>query len=338
MKLYGGIDLHSNNIVLTLQNNQDHPVYEKRLPNDLDWILHELEAYSDSIAGLVVESTYNWYWLVDGLMEADYKVHLANPAAIKQYEGLKYTDDKHDSRWLAHLLRLGILKEGYIYPKEERSIRDLFRKRSQLVRQRTTNMLSLQNLITRNTGKNLNGNRIKRLKEEDVDLLFPDVYLALAAKANLKVLHFLTQQIETVEKAVKKSVRLKPAFEPLRTVSGIGDILAMTIMLETGDIRRFPKVGNYASYCRCVKSERRSNEKSKGKGNEKNGNKFLAWAYVESAHFAVRYEAKIKRYYQRKRAKSNGMVAIKAVANKLARACYYLMRDQVTFDLNKAFN
>ena len=117
MSLYGGIDLHANNSVIMLINEQDEVIYQKRLPNDLPTILGQLAPYHTEMKGLVVESTYNWYWLVDGLMEADYQVHLANPAAIQQYNGLKYTDDHSDARWLAHLLRLGVLPEGYIgYP------------------------------------------------------------------------------------------------------------------------------------------------------------------------------------------------------------------------------
>ncbi len=108
-------------------------------------------------------------------------------------------------------------------------------------------------------------------------------------------------------------------------------------MLESGDINRFAKVGNYASYCRCAGSKRISNGKSKGHGNAKNGNKYLAWAYMEAANFAVRYNPHIKRYYQRKKAKTNGIIAIKTVAHKLARACYYVLCDDVPFDVHKAF-
>ena len=136
MKLYGGIDLHSNNSVVVLLDEEDQVVYEKRLPNDLSYLLLELGPYRERIEGLVVESTFNWYWLVDGLMEAGYRIHLANTAAIQQYGGLKYTNDRSDARWLAHLLRRGVLPEGYIYPKEERAVRDLLRKRAQLVRQK----------------------------------------------------------------------------------------------------------------------------------------------------------------------------------------------------------
>lgn len=108
MKLYGAIDLHSNNSVVLVSDEQDCVVYEKRLPNDLRLINEQLGTYREALEGVVVESTYNWYWLVDGLMDQGHKVHLANTAAIQQYEGLKYTDDQSDARWLAHLLRLGI--------------------------------------------------------------------------------------------------------------------------------------------------------------------------------------------------------------------------------------
>ena len=137
MKLYGAIDLHSNNNVTVLIDEKDKVVYQKRLANDLPSIVEQLSPYSSSIEGIVVESTYNWYWLVDGLMDKAYRVHLANTAAIQQYEGLKYTDDDSDARWLAHLFRLGVLPEGYIYPKEHRPVRDLLRKRSQLVHHKT---------------------------------------------------------------------------------------------------------------------------------------------------------------------------------------------------------
>jgi transposase len=337
MKLYGAIDLHSTNNVTVVIDEEDKIVYQKRLPNDLALILKELSMYQSELQGIVVESTYNWYWLVDGLMEQGYKVHLANTAAIQQYEGLKYTDDHSDARWLAHLLRLGVLPEGHIYPRAERPVRDLLRKRSQMVRQRTTNLLSIQNLLTRNTGSSMKASRVKGLDVQQVDELLPNEDLALAVKANLAVLSSADEQVELLEQTVTQRVKLRPQFSFLKTVPGIGEILALTIMLETGDIRRFLSVGNYASYCRCVGSQKISNGKKKGQGNTKNGNKYLAWAFVEAAHFAIQYNSRIKSFDQRKKAKSKAVVAIKAVAHKLCRACYYIMRDQVPFNINKAF-
>jgi transposase len=337
MTLYGGIDLHANNSVVVLLDEQDQVVYQKRLSNCLEQILQQLAPYQASLRGLVVESTYNWYWLVDGLMEAGYTVHLANTAAIQQYAGLKHTDDHSDARWLAHMLRLGLLPQGYIYPKAERPVRDLLRKRGQLVRYKTAHLLSIQNLMARNTGAAISGNRIKQWERDDVAGLLPDAERALAVTSTLAVMHCLADQITLLERAVKERVKLRPAFRQLLTVSGIGDILALTIMLETGEIGRFATVGTFASYCRCVGSDKLSNGKRKGQGNTKNGNKYLAWAFVEAANFAVRYNPQIKGYYQRKKAKTNGVVAIKAVAHKLARACYYVMRDQVPFETAKAF-
>jgi transposase len=337
MKLYGGIDLHSNNNVINLLDEQDKVVYNRRLVNDLPTILSALSPYQSQIEALAVESTFNWYWLVDGLEEAGYRTVLVNTTAVQSYSGLKYTDDGHDSRWLAHLLRLGILPTGYIYPKEERAVRDLSRKRLQMVRLSTANLLSIQNLLARNTGESIRGNAIKRLRPEEVALLLPQVDQAMALNCNLAVLQQCQEQIERVERTLLKRLRLHPQFKGLLTVPGIGHILALTIMLETGDIGRFAKAGHFVSYARCVDSKKMSNGKKKGENNRKNGNKYLAWAFMEASNYAIRYSETIKRYYQRKSAKTKRVIALKAVAHKLARACYYVMRDHVDFDVKRAF-
>ena len=134
-----------------------------------------------------------------------------------------------------------------------------------------------------------------------------------------------------------KQAKNKPCYAKLLDLPGVGKILALTIQLETGPASRFLKVGNYASYCRKVESRWFSNEKAKGRGNAKNGNKYLAWAYVEAANFGRRFCPGAQRFYQRKLAKTNSVIAIKALANKIARASYFLMRDQVPFDEAKLF-
>ena len=338
MKLYCGIDLHSNNSVVVILDEADKVVYQKKLNNDLTSILEQLSIYKDKITAIAIESTFNWYWLVDGLMEAGYTVKLVNTAAVQTYSGLKHTDDKDDARWLAHLLRLEILPTGFIYPKEERAVRDLLRKRSQLVRQSTTNILSLQNILARNTAQSLSSYKIKKLDDEHAEKLLNDPNTTLALKCNLNVIRCLQSTIAEIETTVLQQARIRAEFKQLLTVSGIGEILGLTIMLESGDMSRFPKVGNFSSYCRCVKSERLSNGKKKGEGNRKSGNKYLAWAFIEAANFAIRYNDKVKAFYQKKKAKTNGIIATKAVANKLARACYHVLKDQVSFDVNKSFS
>ena len=337
MKLYGGIDFHSNNCVFNLVDNEGHVVLKKRLRNNLEIILGLLDPHRDVLAGLVVESTYNWYWLVDGLMEAGYKVHLANTTAIQQYSGLKHGDDDSDANWLANMLRLGILPEGYIYPKEERMLRDLLRKRLQLVQQKTSNLLSIQGLYDRHLNKRLNSNKVKQLTADQLVADYHDVSVRMAVNGNLVILNCLAEQIRLIERSLKQRLKLRDEFVNLTSIDGIGLILALTIMLETGEIARFQRVGQYASYCRCVSGARYSNGKRKSKTNSKNGNKYLAWAFVEAANFAIRYNETVKRYYQRKLSKTNVIVARKTVAHKLARACFYVLRDQVEFDVNKAF-
>lgn len=335
--LYAGIDLHSNNSVLVISNEEDVVLYEKRLKNDINAILAALAPYAEEVSGIVVESTFNWYWLVDGLQAAGHTVHLASTVAIPQYKGLKYADDMSDARWLAQMLRLGVLPEAYIYPAETRPVRDLLRKRSFVVRQRTANILSIQNLFSRNTSRSITSRGIDKLTPELTAEMGLPTDVVLAVNASLALVKCATEQIKALEKLACQRVALKDEFKNLTTVDGIGTILGLTIMLETGDINRFRSVGNYASYARCVSGKRVSNGKKKGNTNTKNGNAYLSWAFSEAAQHATRYNDKAARFYQRKLAKKHMMVARRALAHKLARACYYILRDNVPFDEDKTF-
>jgi transposase len=334
---YCGIDLHSNNSVVAVIDDQDRVIAQKRLPNELATIIEFLRPWTSELAGVVIESTYNWYWLVDGLQAAGLRVHLANTAAIKQYDGLKHSGDETDARHLAHLLRLGILPTGTILPKEQRAVRDLARKRSQLVRNRTAQILAVENIMARQFGERMTSNQIKRLGAETVDQMPMSADVGLAMKANLAVIATLSDQIDIIERRLQQSVKPRQEYIWLTSMPGIGQALATTILLETGPIDRFPGVGNYASYARCVDSVHTSNRKKKGEGNTKNGNKYLAWAFVEAANFAQRFCPEAKRFYERKKAKTNKIVATKALAHKLARACYHILKEGKPFDVTRCF-
>lgn len=156
-------------------------------------------------------------------------------------------------------------------------------------------------------------------------------------RANLNVMRCLDEQIHTLEREILARTKAREDYLALQTVSGIGKVLALTIALETGDIGRFASAGKFASYARTVSSRHESNGKKKGEGNTKCGNKHLAWAFVEAAHFAVRYDEQIRRFYQKKCARTLPVVAIKAVAHKLARACYHVMKRDEPFDVARAF-
>ena len=338
MSLYVGIDLHSTRSVIVMKDQAGAQVGCHGVANDLGLMLKLLEPHRHELHGIAVESTFNWYWLVDGLMDAGFKVHLANPAAMKQYEGLKYADDVTDAAWLAEMLRLGILPEGYIYPRQDRAVRDLLRKRSKLVRQRTQSILGILGLLSNHTGRRPRTNEVKRWTYDDVDAVAPNEEVALSVRADLEVMHCLNDQIELVEKAVLSRARLRPEYNVLLTTDGIGEILAMLIMYETGDIGRFASAGHYASYCRRVDSKWMTNGKRKGSGNTRCGNKYLSWAFIEAATIAVRHNPVIKRFHQRKAAKrKNKIVATGAVAHKLARACFHMLKKQEAFNVQRAF-
>ena len=338
MGLYTGFDLHSSNTYVGIIDEDGKRIWKKKLRNDPRLISATLRPFKKDIEGIVVESTFNWYWAVDLLMEEGYKVHLANPSRIQQYSGLKHGDDEHDAFWLAEMLRLKILPEGYIYPKEQRPLRDLLRKRGHLVKLRTSLIVSLQNILARNVGKKMKTNALKALKVDQVTpLLAGNDDISLAGRVSKEAIDSLTRQIKAIEVVVEKKIALRKPYDLLLSIPGVGRILALTIMLETGQVDRFKKVGNYVSYCRKVPAGRFSNEKKKGSGNRKNGNKYLSWAYAEAAEIARRLDAEARAYHDRKRRRTNKPIAYGALAHKLSRAAFYIMRDGVPFMHEKAF-
>ena len=336
MSVCVGLDLHGNNTYCSIMDEQYHTVLERRLPNDLAAVLRVLAPYRERVRSIAVESTFNWYWLVDGLRAEDYPARLANPAKMVENIGLKDANDRTDARFLAKQQVMGVLPESYIYPPEERPVRDLLRLRTRLVQERTGEWLSLESLVARHSGQMLSVSALKRLEDGELSTLLGNAPLVMqGAQVRYQHIAFLDSQIAAIEKAVESQVRMMPGYERLLTVPGIGRILAFTIQLETGPIERFRGAGNYASYCRCVKAEHRSNEALKRQGNRKCGNRYLAWAYMEAANFATHFSPELRAWYQRKAARSMRVIALKALANKLSKACFYILRDGVAFDVKK---
>jgi transposase len=337
MGLYCGIDLHSNNHVVTVIDENDRRLYERRHANELPLTVRALEPFRDELVGVAVESTFNWYWLVDGLMDAGFAVRLVNTTAVQQYSGLRHSDDWHDAFWLAHLMRLGILPTGYIYPKEQRGVRDLARQRMRLVQHRSSHIVSVQNQVWRSSAVRLDARTIRGQRPSIEWPMFSDRYVTLSVEATRAVIDTLSEQIEELERTLLSLMKPTPMHRLLSTVVGIGPVLALVIALEVGDISRFPSPGDFASYCRLVDSKRTSNSKKKGEGNRKNGNPYLAWAFMEAAQFALRYLPEAKRFYERKRRQRHMVLAKKALAHKLARACYRMLREEVPFERERLF-
>jgi len=336
-KLIAGMDLHSNNVVIGLMDMDGKRVAHQKVECQLSEVVRFLAPYKKRLEQVAVESTYNWYWLVDGLQALRYPVVLANPAGMEQYSGIKHADDTNDAFFLAELLRLKILPTGYIYDPRLRPVRDLLRRRLTLVHQRTALMLSFKSLYTRTTGQEMTLSRLKELEIKQAQDLYDHPANQLIAGMQIKHIEQLTESIEKVEKAVLDCARELPFYSKLTTLPGVGKILGMTITLEVGDIKRFAEAGHFASYCRTVEAKRTSNSKKKGENNSKCGNKYLAWAFVEGANFARRYDPQCRRWYDRKVAKTSNVIATKALACKLAKAAWHVMAEGTDYDSQRMF-
>jgi transposase len=335
--LMAGIDLHSNNIMVGIVDGKGKRLVHQKLPCELKRILEFLKPYKTRLQSLAVESTYNWYWLVDGLHAAKYPVVLANPAKIVQYSGLKHVDDKSDAFFLAELLRLNILPTGYVYDAKLRPVRDLLRRRMSLVQQRTALMLSFKSLFTRTTGEQMSLSRLKGMEVAEAQALYEHPANQLIAGLQVEHIAQLDAGIGRLEKAVLNVAKELPCYPKLKTLPGVGIILGMTITMEIGDIKRFAGPGQFASYCRTVGAKSTSNGKVKGENNRKCGNKYLAWAFVEAANFAKRYDESCRKWYDRKAARTNTIIATKALACKLAKAAWYLAAEDTDYDGRRVF-
>ncbi|MDB6030212.1 MAG: Transposase family protein [Verrucomicrobiales bacterium] len=336
-RLMIGMDLHSNNVMVGLVEPDGKRVLSQKLPCELKKVLEFLKPYQSRVDTIAVESTFNWYWLVDGLRANGYNTVLANPAAMEQWDGLKHTDDKSDAFFLADQLRLKLLPTGYIYNPKLRPVRDLLRRRMNLVHQRTALMLSFKSLFTRTTGQELPLRELKGMEVSEAQKLYTHPANQLIASIQLQHIEALDQSIKEIEKVVQESASLLPFYARLQSLPGVGKILVLFISMEVGDVKRFPSPGDFASYCRTVDAKRKSNGKKKEDNNQKCGNKYLAWAFVEAANFAKRFDDSCRRWFDRKAARTTNMIATKALACKLAKAAWYVMSQDVAYDPKKVF-
>jgi transposase len=335
--LMAGIDLHSNNIMVGIVDREGKRLAHQKLPCELKRIAEFLAPFKDRLEKVAVESTYNWYWLVDGLQAQGYPVVPANPARITQYSGIKHADDKNDAFFLAELLRLGILPTGYIYDAERRPVRDLLRRRMSLVHQRTALMLSFKSLFTRTTGEQMSLSRLKAMEVKEAQTLYEHPANQLIAGLQIQHIEQLDASIGRLEKAVLSVARELPCYPKLKTLPGVGIILGLTITMEIGDIKRFAGPGQFASYCRTVAAKCTSNGKLKGENNRKCGNKYLAWAFVEAANFAKRYDEPCRKWYDRKAAQTSNVIATKALACKLAKAAWHVVAKEMDYEPARVF-
>jgi transposase len=323
--------------MIGLINQDGKRVGHRKLECDLKEVLEFLEPLKPQLQSMAVESTFNWYWLVDGLRAQGYGIDLANPAKIEQYNGIKHANDRDDAFHLAELQRLNILPKAHVYDPQLRPVRDLLRRRTNLVHQRTALLLSFKSLYARTTGQRLDLSDVKKMEPKEAPKLYSHPANQLIARVQAEHIQALDKSVSRIEKAVLSCAREIPMYEKLVTIPGIGRILGMTITMEVGDIKRFKSDGHFASYCRMVDAKRLSNGKCKADNNQKCGNEYLAWAFVEAANFSRRYDEYCRRWYDRKAAKTSNVIATKALGCKLSKAAWHVMSEGADYDATRMF-
>jgi transposase len=333
MKFYCGIDLGARKTHVCLIDEDDHKLLDMKMYNDLELIEAALHPYKSSLE-VVAESTINWEWLVYGLQKYGYEVKLAHTLGLKAITWSKKKTDTWDAFTLAKLLRGRLIPEAYIYPYALRPVRDLVRERIRLVTKRATEYGAINRMLLKYNIQGFDRNAVKHLSEQDMHELYHHPFVRVKETMELQRIELLTEQIRHIEKALFERARQDSMFSLLQTIPGIGDILALTILYEVGDIDRFAHSRAFCSYCRVVPGIHQSSARAYRSPNSKQGNRYLKWCFSQAALMAIRFYPQIQRLYERlaaKRRKAARLVARSIIAHKLAQAAFQVMKHQVAY-------
>ena len=333
MKFYCGIDLGARKSHVCLIDEDDHKLLDMKMDNNFGVIEAALRPYKSSLE-VVAESTINWEWLVYGLQKYGYEVKLAHTLGLKAITWSKKKTDTWDAFTLAKLLRGRLIPQAYIYPYELRPVRDLVRERIRLVTKRATEYGAINRMLLKYNIQGFDRNSVKRLNEKDMHELYHHPFVRVKATMELQRIELLTEQIRFIEKALFERARQDSMFSLLQTVPGIGDILALTILYEVGDIDRFEHTRGFCSYSRVVPGIHQSSARAYRSPNSKQGNRYLKWSFSQAAIMAIRYYPQIRKLYERlsaKRRKAARLVARSIIAHKLAQAAFHVMKHQVEY-------
>lgn len=358
---YIGMDVHSDNVVVCVRRNTINSsgqlvgktIKTKKviIKNSQEPLVELLSKYADGRQHIMTaESTFNWYWLADIAEDHGWNFRLADPCTVSQ-ANIKAANDETDAEYLADRLRTGSLKSTSVLPRQLRGVRDLMRHRLRVMQEVSDKKVRLSNFYHNHCAHPMHGKLLTALQdaydEINIDavlesgicnngseLIIGDLLTGLReAETRLaKIEATVYARIDEVDSYKAERMLLKTSMK------GCGDVLSAIIVTEIGDISRFRTMGDFVSYCRLAPTSKLSNGKSKGQGNAKNGNAYLSWALTELATLMARFNEPIRRYLERKQEKTGLRVfAVRALAAKLARCVYQVLRKKESFDLGLAF-
>jgi transposase len=331
---YCGIDLHARTMYLCILDQAGETLLHRNMPATPEALLKAITPYRDQIV-LAAECMFTWYWLADLCADHGIPFVLGHALYMKAIHGGKAKNDKIDAHKIAVLLRGGMLPQAYVYPAEMRATRDLLRRRMHLARKRGALLAHVQNTNSQYNLPAIGKKIAYKANRDGVAERFADPAVQKSIEVDLALITYYDELLRDVELTIVKTAKHHDAqtLYLLQTVPSIGKILSLVLLYEIHDIERFPRVQDFASYCRLVKCAKESAGKRSGTSGSKIGNAHLKWAFSEAAVLFLRDNPAAQKFLARLEHKHSKGKALTILAHKLARAVYYMLKRQTAFDL-----
>jgi transposase len=335
-KFYCGIDLHARTMYLCVLNQEGEVLLHRNMKAAPEPFLKAVAPYRDGLV-VAVECIFTWYWLADLCAQEGIPFVLGHALYMKAIHGGKAKHDKIDSHKIAALLRGGMLPQAYVYPAAMRATRDLLRRRIHLMRKRAELLAHVQNTNSQYNLPEIGKKIAYKANRDGVAERFADPAVQKSIEVDLALITYYDQLLTDLELTIVKSAKQHDAntFYRLRSIPGVGKILALVLLYEIHDIHRFPRVQDFVSYCRLVKSAKESAGKRVGTSGKKIGNAYLKWAFSEAAALFLRNNPAGQKRLARLENKHGKGKALTILAHRLARAVYCMLKRQTAFDMEK---
>lgn len=335
-KHYCGIDLHTNKMYVCILDQGGDTVFHRNMRAAPDTFLHAIKPFREDMV-VTAECMFAWYWLADLCEDEEIPFILGHALYMRAIHGGKSKNDKIDSLKIAALLRGGLIPMAYVYPRRMRATRDLMRRRNHFMRKRAELFSHTQNTASQYNHQEPLGRIAKPQNRDGLIDRFDSPCVQMSIAANLDMIETYDRVIAVLEQDIISSANIHDsgAYALLKTIPGVGRIIALNLLYEIENIARFPRVQDFASYCRLVKCAKESNGKKYGTSGKKIGNAHLRWAFSEAAQLFLKGNAPARQYMQKIVSKHGKGKALSILAHKLGRAVYFMLKNRQGFDLNK---
>jgi transposase len=337
-KFYGGIDLHARTMYLCVLNQEGEVLVHRNMKAAPEPFLKAIAPYREDVV-VCVECIFTWYWLADLCAREGIPFVLGHALYMKAIHGGKAKNDQIDADKIAVLRRGGMLPQAYVYPAEMRATRDLLRRRMSLMRKRAELLTHVQQTNHQYNLPEIGKKLAYKANRDGVAERFPDPAVQKSIEVDLVLLDSYDCLLTNLELDLVQTAKAHDAqtFYRLRSIPGVGKILALVRLYEIHDIHRFPRVQDFVSYCRLVKCAKESAGKRDGTSGKKIGNAYLTWAFSEAAVLFLRNNPAGQKYLARLAKKHGKGKALTVLAHQLARAVYDMLKRDTAFDLDKFF-